>query len=152
MSKSAPYIWIKSPAILDAMSIFSPIIIGNHTMLFFVPLIISQWEMSERTERHEAIHVWQQIECAAVASLLAPILAFFISPLAGLISLVLAWAPYGFLFWLLYLASYFWNRIILGQDGEQAYRNIIFEKEAYEKAPNIGYIDSRPWFAWANLK
>jgi hypothetical protein len=148
MSKSAPYIWIKSPKLLDALGIFSPIVIGNHATLFFVPIIISRKEMSERTERHEAIHSWQQLECAFLGTLIALFVGINAGLLAGLITLLLAWAPYGFVFWSIYLASYLWNRIVLGQGGEKAYRNIIFEKEAYDKCPYVEYIESRPWFSW----
>ncbi len=52
-------------------------------------------------------------------------------------------------FYLFYLLNYFVNLIIYF-NHDKAYRNIVFEKEAYENDGNIGYLRSRR--AWSFLK
>ena len=51
-------------------------------------------------------------------------------------------------FLVLYGISYLIN-IFKGRGGPWAYRNIWFEKEAYDNDENLDYIKSRRWFAWA---
>jgi len=45
-------------------------------------------------------------------------------------------------FYLIYLINYLYNLIDTG-DHEKAYRNIIFEKEAYQKQSDAGYLATR---------
>lgn len=45
-------------------------------------------------------------------------------------------------FYCWYFLAYCWNRV-KGQRHHQAYRNIIFEKEAYENDENLQYLASR---------
>lgn len=45
-------------------------------------------------------------------------------------------------FYCWYLMAYCWNRL-KGQTHHQAYRNIIFEKEAYENDENLQYLNNR---------
>lgn len=50
-------------------------------------------------------------------------------------------------FYLLYLANYVIN---LGRyrNHDRAYRNIVFEKEAYSKGSQLDYLKRRPLWAW----
>ncbi len=45
-------------------------------------------------------------------------------------------------FYCWYFLAYCWNRF-KGQKHHQAYRNVIFEKEAYENDENLQYLTSR---------
>jgi len=51
-------------------------------------------------------------------------------------------------FYLLYLTMYFINRL-KGQRHYQAYRNILFEQEAFSHERDFIYLKSRKWCAWA---
>lgn len=52
-------------------------------------------------------------------------------------------------FYCWYFLAYCWNRF-KGQKHHQAYRNIIFEKEAYENDENLQYLASRK--NWSFIK
>ncbi|UKT63422.1 hypothetical protein [Pedobacter mucosus] len=54
-----------------------------------------------------------------------------------------------FPFYFLYLLNYLLNYIKYKKHDE-AYRNIVFEKEAYDNENNINYLKSRSWFGWIN--
>jgi hypothetical protein len=51
-------------------------------------------------------------------------------------------------FLVLYPAFWIWN-ILKGMSGEDAYRNIPFEKEAWDNDRDMGYLFRRKPFAWA---
>jgi hypothetical protein len=144
--RSAPYIAVISPGLLDFFGRFSPIVISNHTLLLVVPLVISRKPMGEHTERHEAIHVWQMLECGVVGVVLSLPFYFLLGPWAALLTL-LAVAPYGCAYWPIYLGSYLYN-LAQGMSGPEAYTEIIFEREAYAHDSDPEYIAGRPWFAW----
>lgn len=85
---------------------------------------------TDRVVNHEHIHVKQQVELLFIGM------------------------------WLLYALSYIFNRIKLLVGKElpvrtywntshmKAYRNIIFEREAYGNDNNLDYIKNRKSFAW----
>lgn len=87
---------------------------------------------TDRVVNHEHIHVKQQVELLFIGM------------------------------WLLYALSYIFNRIKLLAGKElpvrtswntshmKAYRNIIFEREAYDNDNNLRYINNRKSFAWFN--
>ena len=55
---------------------------------------------------------------------------------------------------MLYIFFYIWYviewliRLLQYRNFKQAYRNILFEREAYDNMYDLGYIDSRNYFAW----
>lgn len=51
-------------------------------------------------------------------------------------------------FYLLYLLMWLKNLLIYGPFGHTAYRNILFEKEAYDNQNNQSYLCIRKKFAW----
>ena len=51
--------------------------------------------------------------------------------------------PFYFVYFLDYLI-----KLIRYQDKYKAYRNIIFEREAYANEKNTDYLSSRPFWAW----
>ncbi|MBK6731377.1 MAG: hypothetical protein IPG60_10595 [Bacteroidetes bacterium] len=52
-------------------------------------------------------------------------------------------------FYLLYLLFYFFN-LIKYKNHHKAYRNIIFEREAYSEENNLKYLNQRKWWSWVN--
>jgi hypothetical protein len=50
-------------------------------------------------------------------------------------------------FYLLYILDYF-IKIIRYKDKNKAYRNIVFEREAYAHEKNSTYLDSRSFWGW----
>jgi hypothetical protein len=56
-----------------------------------------------------------------------------------------------FPFYVLYLLEYLFNRF-RGQNHHQAYRNISFEKEAYNNEEKLNYLANRKaWSYWRNV-
>jgi hypothetical protein len=49
-------------------------------------------------------------------------------------------------FYILYLLNYLFNRLRYSTHDE-AYRNIIFEREAYAKESDFDYLKKRKWFS-----
>lgn len=50
-------------------------------------------------------------------------------------------------FYILYIINYLYN-LLRFKDHDKAYRNIIFEREAYHHESNFGYLSKRRSFAW----
>lgn len=50
-------------------------------------------------------------------------------------------------FYFLYLGNYIYNRL-KGMNHHTAYRNIIFEREAYDHEADFTYLKSRSFCAW----
>lgn len=53
-------------------------------------------------------------------------------------------------FYLLYLISYLFNRLKY-TDHHTAYRNIIFEKEAFNNEGDLAYLARGNWFGWLSV-
>ncbi len=54
-------------------------------------------------------------------------------------------------FYLIYGVDYL-IKLIKYKDKDKAYRNIIFEREAYENQYNLEYLKNRKWFAYWRKK
>lgn len=54
-------------------------------------------------------------------------------------------------FYLVYLLNYLVNLVIY-RNHNKAYRNIIFEKEAFENEANSGYLNTRPVFGFLSFR
>lgn len=80
------------------------------------------WYLTQRTRRHETIHARQQLELLALPCL--PVL-------------FLLW--YG-VEWIV--------RSIQYRSFHQGYRNICFEREAYDNDTYVDYLDRRHPYAW----
>lgn len=52
-------------------------------------------------------------------------------------------------FVIFYVGNYFWN-LIRGMNLMNAYKNIIFEREAYDNEDNLEYIKTRLIWSWIN--
>lgn len=105
--------------------------------------IYGKGELSETNINHEYIHVAQWIEttlaCAALLSIAK--IYFLFHPLWIIASL--------FAYYILY--AIFWCADKLrGGSKRQSYHGIPFEREAFAKQDEIGYINRRDIFAWAN--
>ena len=53
-------------------------------------------------------------------------------------------------FYFLYFLNYVIN-LVKYKNHYQAYFNIIFEKEAYQKEKELNYLSQRHWFNWINF-
>ena len=85
------------------------------------PVIICRTDMGKIGIDHEKIHLRQQKELFVLG------------------------------FYLLYAGFYVYLRIKDKQDHEETYRNLPFEKEAYEnQAETEKYLSARKWCAWRN--
>lgn len=89
--------------------------------------------LSERTIRHEDIHVRQQLE---------------INIPAILILLLFGFGWYSLLGYTTFYAWYVCEWIIRLFMKGNAYRNISFEREAYTNDWDIGYLKGRKLFSW----
>ena len=97
------------------------------------------WAFNTIGERHEGIHGRQQKEMLVVGAIIAVILAVA-----------------GFGWWsLLALLIFFWwyciewlVRLCIYRNKMTAYKNIAFEREAYDKQYDLIYLDQRDAFAW----
>ncbi|WP_316830434.1 hypothetical protein [Pedobacter aquatilis] len=56
-----------------------------------------------------------------------------------------------FPFYILYLVNYLINRLRY-KSHDLAYRNILFEQEAYAHENNLNYLKTGNWFGWLRLK
>ena len=55
-------------------------------------------------------------------------------------------------FFVIYLLNYFWNLLRYRFNHDRSYRNIIFEKEAYENQDNPKYLSNRKLFQYLRKK
>lgn len=51
-------------------------------------------------------------------------------------------------FYIWYVVEYLIRLLIYGFNGDKAYRNISFEREAYENETDFNYLRNRKHFAW----
>lgn len=102
---------------------------GYSTVMLFGFILTKQASLSEQTVRHETIHVRQWLECMLLA---VPLMTE---------SLWLAFtAPFIYYIW--YLAEYLVRLLIMRNPGK-AYRNIVFEREAYRNQADPSYLKKR---------
>ena len=98
------------------------------------------WAYDERTDRHEHIHGEQQKELL-VAGIVISCILWLVG--CGWWSLIVL--PIRFYLWygIEYLIrwAYYKNR-------DTAYRNIAFEKEAYQNDEDLLYLEKRKHFVW----
>jgi hypothetical protein len=90
------------------------------------------------TDHHEQIHGRQQKEMLAVGCVLAAV-SFLLVGWWSLLCVPLFFWWYG-IEWVVRLIQY--------RNGHAAYRNISFEREAFEHQRHFGYLTGRKWFAW----
>lgn len=86
----------------------------------FGPIVACRGVMSKTTEKHEIIHFQQQLELLFLPQ----------------------WILYG-AFWLIGLVRY-------RGDGQRAYYENPFEREAYDNERKHTYLQRRPFYNWVN--
>jgi hypothetical protein len=111
---------------------------GFNAFMFF-GLVLARGTMSERTRRHEMIHVHQWVEVTCACLLVVLFTGFFTG----------AWwtamlAPV--VFYVLYIVN--WLVMLVVPGVRNAYRAICFEREAYARELDKCYLDDRPLFGW----
>lgn len=109
---------------------------GYTTIMLFGFILTKLNELKPSTLRHENIHRRQYVECVALSL-----------PLVLLLCWLVSW-------WFLLLIPTFYYILYLGEwlvrlfRSGNTYRNISFEKEAYQNQNSPGYLSERKWFAW----
>jgi len=97
------------------------------------------WAFNTIGERHEGIHGRQQKEMLILGAIIAVILAVAGCGWWSLIALPL------FFWW--YCVEWL-VRLCIYRNKMTAYKNIAFEREAYDKQYDLIYLDQRDVFAW----
>lgn len=96
-------------------------------------------QLPKRTKIHETIHALQWTEVTSVAFVLLACFSWIISPYLVFLSPIVYYVWY-VIEWLI--------RLPFGY----AYRNIMFEKEAFDNEHNERYLLERELFAWLKIK
>lgn len=109
---------------------------GYTTIMLFGFIFTKHNELKPSTIRHEHTHRRQYVECA----MLSLPLVFLLCRLVSCWFLLLVPTFY----YILYVGEWLTKLFMKGN----AYRNISFEKEAYQNQSNLGYLSERKWFAW----
>lgn len=97
------------------------------------------WAYDERTDRHEHIHGEQQKELFFVGIIISCIMWLLGCGWWSLLTLPIFFYWYG----IEYLI-----RWVHYKNQNDAYRNIVFEREAYQNDNNILYLKTRKYFSW----
>lgn len=99
----------------------------------------SKDEMSQADRNHECTHARQWVECMIASGVIIWVLVLF----AGISAW---WFTLSFLsFYILYILEWL---IKLPFYGYKAYRNISFEREAYECENDNNYLENGDYFEW----
>lgn len=95
---------------------------------------------SKKVVRHESIHTYQIIEV---------MLSFLpISLFIGIVTKIwIGILLFIFSYYLLYFIEYF-IRMFMYHTLREAYRNISFEREAYNNEKDLEYLKNRKFFSW----
>ena len=118
---------------------------GYHTITLG-PFIFTTKKRSELTDEiinHEKIHVAQWCEVTFVAIMLWPFLMLALDFRYSW-TLALCFVVY----YIIYVAEYAISRLYGSETGNQDYRHIEFEKEAYKYQKDMDYLSHRKPFAW----
>lgn len=94
---------------------------------------------SWRDENHENIHAYQQVEMLVVGCILSIIMALFGCEYWSMIGV--------FLFYWWYLIEWLVKCFIYG-NTTTAYKNVSFEREAYDNQESMTYLNTRDFFEW----
>ncbi len=117
---------------------------SGYTAMTVWPFVFVRTDLAHRytetTDRHERIHARQQQEMLVAGSVIAAVLA-----LCGLGWWSLLACP--LFFW--WYAAEWLLRAMWSTSNAWAYRNLAFEREAYARQHDPGYLDRRRPFAWA---
>lgn len=109
---------------------------GYNTIMLFGFILTKLNELKPSTLRHENIHRRQYMECMILAL-----------PVALFLGWLVSW-------WFLLLVPVFYYLLYVGEwlirlfMPGNAYRNISFEREAYQNQNNPGYLGERRLFVW----
>lgn len=99
----------------------------------------SKEEMPQHIRNHECIHARQWVECMLASGVIIWALVLFADISAW-------WFSLSFLmFYILYVLEYLIKLIPYGND---AYRNISFEREAYDNQYDSNYLENGDYFMW----
>ena len=102
---------------------------------------MSKEEMPQSTRNHECTHARQWVECMLASGVIIWALVLFANISAW-------WFVLSFLmFYILYVLEYL-IKLILYRNFSKAYKNISFEREAYECQFDNNYLENGDYFNW----
>ena len=125
---------------------------GYYTIMLFGFVLSKNKKINETITRHETIHAYQLVELALLFFFTHLVRLVFgdISFSVFLVSIPLSLCSFYiiyFLYWavllVVYLFKYKWS---FKTASKRAYKNILFEKEAYSEQESIGYLQERDIF------
>ena len=108
--------------------------------LFGILFVKPKAVLDDRTLNHEAIHTAQIKEVMTTGALIAAILAVF-----GMYGLAIIIAVFSY--YILYILEWIYRLI---RHKGKAYRNISFEREAYENDDDLEYLQKRKRYSFIN--
>ena len=98
-------------------------------------------EMPQSTRNHECTHARQWVECMLASGVIIWALVLFAN-------ISTWWFTLAFLsFYILYVLEYF-IKLIRYRSFSKAYKNISFEREAYECEHDNNYLENGDYFEW----
>jgi len=106
------------PIRIESNFIMNTFLKGYYGFAFFIFQIYKEAMQSGRRVNHENIHFIQQAELLFVFQ------------------------------WIIYGLHYAWLRIVRQLNHRDAYRNIVFEKEAYYNRYNFEYLETRRFWSF----
>jgi len=92
--------------------------------------------------RHELIHIEQQKEMIALGVLMAVLLTLLFGFNYWYVLIALG------LFYGVYIVNWVFELIKIPFEDKEAYKDLLFEKEAKQNEKNINYLKNRTRFAW----
>lgn len=102
---------------------------------------MSKEEMPQSTRNHECTHARQWVECMLASGVIIWVFVLFANISAW-------WFVLSFLmFYILYVLEYL-IKLILYRNFSKAYKNISFEREAYECQFDNNYLENGDYFEW----
>lgn len=102
---------------------------------------MSKEEMTQSTRNHECTHARQWVECMLASGVIIWALVLFANLSAW-------WFVLSFLmFYILYVLEYL-IKLIRYRNFSKAYKNISFEREAYECQFDNNYLENGDYFEW----
>ena len=112
---------------------------------FFMFNLVDKKTVTKKLIHHESIH-YNQLNEIVFLSLIAYIVT------SNLIDVQWWWSIIAIMSWhILYVTNWVVNLFVY-RDRRKAYREVLFEREAYDNDQDLDYLGQRGYFAWLKFK
>ncbi len=98
--------------------------------------------MPQHVRNHESIHIRQWVECMLASGVVIGALVLFANISAWWLLLSIG------MFYILYVLEWLLKLLFY---GKEAYRNLSFEREAYDNQLNEDYLANSGYFEWLHF-